>query len=230
MANNEHADSSEDEEAVYSLTEAIDDMMFDLAVSTQNNYRQRITEFQRWYRDNYGRELDSKPKLKRKHLRLYFASKQRTCSQMRAVIIVIKSLTRHLKKRGVLQVDVGHGFESGKQLAPKHERNMSSADVNLFFVEAQKKNDPSTFYLVSLLAYCGIRRMALSKIAKSDVIKSDNQKNGIVTSSYAVRVRKAKGSKTRLVSCSEKMGRGLYEWAQSLPTMYLFPSKGLPEM
>ena len=219
----EQEDSSDDEETNYTLQEALDDWYFGKAQTTVANYKHRVNDFRKWYRNNYhGREIDVG--LKRKHLRLYFALKAKTCTQLRTTVVVIKSLTKHLKKRRITSTDVGAGFSSGKQGPPKYSRNMSAKDVNLFFSVANERNDPSTFYLCQLLAYCGIRRTALSRIAASDIIQSIHQQK----KTYHVIVRKAKGNKSRQVAIHSKVGEGLWKWAQSLSTIHLFPSKKNP--
>ena len=219
----EQEDSSDDEETNYTLQEALDDWYFGKAQTTVANYKHRVNDFRKWYRSNYhGRDIDVG--LKRKHLRLYFAFKAKTCKQLRTTVVVIKSLTKHLKKRRITSTDVGAGFSSGKQGPPKYSRNMSAKDVNLFFSVANERNDPSTFYLCQLLAYCGIRRTALSRIAASDIIQSIHQQK----KTYHVIVRKAKGNKSRQVAIHSKVGEGLWKWAQSLSTIHLFPSKKNP--
>ena len=102
---------------------------------------------------------------------------------------------------------------------------MSANDVRAFFRCAQKKNDPECVIILQLLTYAGVRRPALSRIACNDIIKSDIQIGGAFTSSYCVRLRKTKGNKSRLVKLNDKVGESLYNYAGSLGTVYLFPSK-----
>ena len=220
---NERQSSSEDEETTYSLEEAEEDWYFNKMASTRKSYRQRINCFKEWYKQKTGRTIDAR--LKKKHLRLYFTHKKRTCSQLRAVIVCIKSYTKHLTKRKILKKDVGKDFESTKQLPAKIERNMSAKDVRSFFKEAQKKNDPECIVILQLLTYAGVRRTALSKIACNDIIRTDNQKGGEIQSTYSVRLRKTKGLKSRLVKLNDLVGKSLYDYARSLGTVYLFPSK-----
>jgi site-specific recombinase XerD len=223
MVVNERDSSSEDEETTYSLQEAEEDWFFNKMESTGWAYHQRISDFKKWYKQKTGRTIDAR--LKKKHLRLYFTHKKRTCSQLRAVIVCIKSYTKHLTKRKILKKDVGKDFESTKQLPAKIERNMSAKDVRSFFKEAQKKNDPECIVILQLLTYAGVRRTALSKIACNDIIRSDIQIGSVLTSKYSVRIRKAKGGKSRLVKLNDRVGRHLYDYARSLGTVYLFPSK-----
>jgi site-specific recombinase XerD len=191
--------------------------------STRWAYRQRINDFKKWYLDKTGRTIDTK--LKKKHLRLYFTFKKRTCSQLRAVIVCIKSYTKHLTKRKILKKDVGKDFQSTKQLPAKIERNMSANDVRSFFKEAQKKNDPECLIILQLLTYAGVRRTALSRIACNDIIRSDIQIGSVLTSKYSVRIRKAKGGKSRQVKLNDLVGKSLYDYARSLGTVYLFGNK-----
>lgn len=223
MVVNERDSSSEDEETTYSLQEAEEDWFFNKMESTRWAYRQRINDFKKWYKQKTGRTIDAR--LKKKHLRLFFTFKKRSCSQLRAVIVCIKSYTKHLTKRKILKKDVGKDFESTKQLPAKIERNMSANDVRAFFRCAQKKNDPECIVILQLLTYAGVRRTALSRIACNDIIKTDNQKGADITSTYSVRLRKTKGNKSRLVKLNDRVGKSLYDYARSLGTVYLFPSK-----
>jgi integrase/recombinase XerD len=223
MVVNERDSSSEDEETIYSLEEAEEDWFFNKMESTRINYRNKINELKKWYLDKTGRTIDAR--LKKKHLRLYFTHKKRTNSQLRAVIVCIKSYTKHLTKRKILKKDVGKDFESTKQLPAKIERNMSAKDVRKFFKEAQKKNDPECIVILQLLAYAGVRRTALSRIACNDIIKSENQNGTTIDTTYSVRLRKTKGNKSRRVKLNDKVGKWLYDYARSLGTVYLFPSK-----
>jgi integrase/recombinase XerD len=223
MVVNERDSSSEDEETIYSLEEAEEDWFFNKMESTRINYRNKINELKKWYLDKTGRTIDAR--LKKKHLRLYFTHKKRTNSQLRAVIVCIKSYTKHLTKRKILKKDVGKDFESTKQLPAKIERNMSAKDVRRFFKEAQKKNDPECIVILQLLAYAGVRRTALSRIACNDIIKSENQNGTTIDTTYSVRLRKTKGNKSRRVKLNDKVGKWLYDYARSLGTVYLFPSK-----
>jgi site-specific recombinase XerD len=223
MVVNERDSSSEDEETTYSLQEAEEDWFFNKMESTRWAYRQRINDFKKWYLDKTGRTIDTK--LKKKHLRLYFTFKKRTCSQLRAVIVCIKSYTKHLTKRKILKKDVGKDFQSTKQLPAKIERNMSANDVRAFFRCAQTKSDPECIVILQLLTYAGVRRTALSRIACNDIIRSDIQIGSVLTSKYSVRIRKAKGGKSRQVKLNDLVGKSLYDYARSLGTVYLFGNK-----
>jgi len=97
--------------------------------------------------------------------------------------------------------------------------------VRKFFALAQRKSDSSTFVALQLLVYGGLRIKALSQVASSDIIKTDFQKGNQTESKFSVRVRKAKGGKTRVVSIKKSIGLSLWTYAQSLNTAFLFPSK-----
>ena len=110
-------DSSDDEEQSYNLEEGILDFYVGKAKFTVANYSNRIKQFRNWYRELYGRELDSKPCLKIKHVRLFFQEKSKTCRQMRALVVVIKGLLRHLYKIKVLKkskVSDNENYDSNK--------------------------------------------------------------------------------------------------------------------
>ena len=79
--------------------------------------------------------------------------------------------------------------------------------------------------MLQLLVYCGLRRTVLSKLHRQDIIKSELIKNGSIEIKYSVRARNAKGSKTRVISVKDSVGKSLYDYAQSLDTVHLFPGK-----
>jgi len=226
MVVNEREDSSDDEDVDWTLEETLNDWYYNKMQSTIKFYKIRVNDFRKWLKDNYNRDIDKR--LKRKHLRLYFTHKARTCSQMRATIVCIRSLCRQLKKRRITKEDVGEHFENGKQHPPKHSRNMSPENVQAFFAAAQLKKKPETLHVLQLLAYGGIRRTALSKIQCTDIVESSHQKQGVTTKSYAVNVKKGKGNKSRTVQLRSDIGKALYDYSRSLGTAYLFPSKKNP--
>ena len=219
----EHADSSDDEDVSYTLEECIESWFFNKQPSTRVAYKERIDQFRAWLRKNYKRDIDHR--LKRKHIRLYLNSKSSTCSQLRAIIVVIKSLCRELKKRGVIPVDVSSGFSSGRQKPPKFERNISPDTVRAMFRVAQKKSSKQTMVLLQIAVYAGLRIGALSRLSCSDILKVEHNTGA---NTFQIRVRCAKGNKTRLVSIKSSIGRYIYEYAQSLNTIYLFPSSKKP--
>ena len=119
---NETVESSDESDVEYSLSEAIESWLFNKAASTRTAYSMRINCFRAWLKSNYNRDIDHR--LKRKHIRIYLNEKSKSCGQIRAVLVVLKSLCKELKKRNILKTDVSSGFESGKQKVPKFERNL----------------------------------------------------------------------------------------------------------
>ena len=220
-AANDADSSSEDEESVYTFEEAISSWYFGKRPSTIVAYRNRVNDFILWMKENYNRSIDHR--LKVKHVRLYFVFKRKTVRQMRATIVVIKSLLVHLFKKKIIRKNIALSFISGKQLPPANERNMSVATVKTFFREAQKKKDPSTLVILQILAYGGLRRGALSSLKKEDIKCTEFQKDGIIIKSYKIHVRDGKGGKARYVPMHPKIGANIYSYAQSLNSVYLFP-------
>jgi site-specific recombinase XerD len=239
-------DSSDDEEQSYNLEEGILDFYVGKAKFTVANYSNRIKQFRNWYRELYGRELDSKPCLKIKHVRLFFQEKSKTCRQMRALVVVIKGLLRHLYKIKVLKKDLSLTFKTEKQLPPAVERVMSPELVKRFFIEANKHRNSSTTHMLQCLAYGGVRRTACSELMKTDIKKIDHQKNGELVSNFSIFVRNGKGmsiallasillpsltllffsflgGKSRTIALKKSIGASLYHYAQGLNSQYLFP-------
>jgi integrase/recombinase XerD len=215
--------SSSDEEEEYTLEEAIQAWYSGKTQATIQSYRRRIQQFQKWLLEEYNRPIDRR--LKTKHLKLYFTAKATTCTQLRAMVVCIKSLCRHLYKLKIIKKDVGLTIPDPKQLPPKNERVMTPATVKEFFRLAQTKKNKSTFHLLQILVYGGLRITALSKLKVADVKCDENQKDGEVTKSYKIHIRLGKGGKSRYCPLKRDVGASLYEWAQSLGTTYLFASK-----
>tara|TARA_B110000091_G_scaffold187256_1_gene208351 strand:- start:79 stop:1239 length:1161 start_codon:yes stop_codon:yes gene_type:complete len=216
-----NASSSDDEEDSFTLSEALEQWLFNKTLSTRYTYLRRISDFRAWMQATYQRDID---RTKTKHIRMYLNHKSKTCVQIRATIVVIKSCFKVLVKCKILKNDVSAGFDSGKQKPAKHERNLSSDTIRALFRQAQRRKNPSTMVLLQIAVYCGLRIGALSSLACSDIIKTDVQ-NQV---SYKIRVRCGKGQKTRLVHVKKSIGRAIWEYAQSLGTIYLFPSKMKP--
>lgn len=193
-------DSSDDEEQSYNLEEGVLDFYVGKAKFTVANYSNRIKLFRNWYRELYGRELDSKPALKIKHVRLFFQEKSKTCRQLRALVVVIKGLLRHLYKIKVLKKDLSLTFKTEKQLPARTERVMSPKMVKKFFIEANKHRNSSTMHILQCLAYGGLRRTACSALMKTDIKKVDHQKNGELVSNFSIFVRNGKGMSIALLA------------------------------
>jgi integrase/recombinase XerD len=144
---------------------------------------------------------------------------------MRPVISVLKSLFKHLKKLNVIKRDILLTFDNVKQKQPRHERTMSVATVKFMFKEALKQSTPISFHIMQLFVYAGLRRTVLSKLLRSDIVRTEFSKNGEVDFRYSVKARDAKGGKNRTIGLKSDVGRSLYDYASSLTTEYLFPGK-----
>ena len=223
---NDVESSSEDEESVYTFEEALESWFYNKRPSTIVAYRNRANDFILWFKENYNRPMS---RLKVKHVRLYFVHKKKSCRQMRATVVTIKSLLVHLFKKKIIKKNIALSFESGRQLPPSCERTMSVATVKSFFREAQKMKDGSTLIALQLLAYGGLRRGVLSKLKKTDIKCTTLQQNGQIEKSYKIHVRNGKGSgpsgKSRYVPLKPSIGEHIYNYAQGLNSIYLFPGK-----
>ena len=151
--------SSSSDEETYTLREALDLFFEKLATTTVRAYKQRINDFIQWYGVEYGRMIDRK--LKRKHLKRYFVHKKNSGTrQMRIVIVVVKSMCRHLFKLKMLKKDI----TDPKQLPAKNERKMSPDTVKAFFSLANTKRNASYWAMIALLTYAGLRIKVLSRL------------------------------------------------------------------
>ena len=216
-------ESSEEEEDIYTLEEAIQVWYEKKSRATRFSYNQYVKHFQSWLHANYGRDINHQLKLK--HVRLYLSHKSKTTTQMRPVISVLKSLFKHLKKLNVIKRDILLTFDNVKTKPPRHERTMSVATVKAMFKEALKKSTPISFHILQLFVYAGLRRTVLSKLLRSDIVRTEFSKNGQVDFRYSVKARDAKGGKNRTIGIKTDVGRSLYDYAASLTTEYLFPGK-----
>ena len=216
-------DSSEDEDEKYSLDEAIQVWYEKKSRATRFAYNQYIKHFQTWLHASYGRTIDHR--LKKKHVKLYLVEKAKTMSQMRPVISTLKSLFKHLKKLNVIKKDILLDFDNVKKKPPRHERTMSVATVKAMFKEALKQSTPVSFHILQLLVYCGLRRTVLSKLLRSDIVRTEFIKNGESEFKYLVKARDAKGGKNRTIGVKTSVGQSLYDYSSSLTTEYLFPGK-----
>jgi len=216
-------DSSEEEEDSYTLEEAIHVWYEKKSRATRFSYNQYTKHFQTWLHANYGRIIDHQ--LKKKHVKLYLVEKQKTTTQMRPVISVLKSLFKHLKKLNVIKRDILLDFDNVKTKAPRHERTMSVATVKAMFKEALKQSTPISFHILQLFVYAGLRRTVLSKLLRSDIVRTEFSKSGESEFRYSVKARDAKGGKNRTIGLKSDVGRSLYDYASSLTTEYLFPGK-----
>jgi len=214
------AESSSDEDEVYSVDEAIVDWLFDKSQATCRNYRVRLLNFRVFLRTRFKRDLD---KCKKKHIRAYLTEKGKTAA-LRPILCVIKSCFKHLHKRNVIAKDCSIGFKLGRQNPCRTERNLKTADIRKMFALSQKKNSPMSHALLQCLTYSGIRITALSKLRRDSVIKTSIEKDGVPIDKYFLRIDNAKGNKHRKVMLKASIGASLYRYAASLSGEWLFPS------
>lgn len=226
LPTNAAQESSDDEEEVYTLSEALEEWYFNKSQSTIKSYKHRIKDMRQWMKENYGetRDIDS---MRKKHIRLYINSKAGTVTQLRPLMCAIKSCFKHLQKTRVIKIDPAKDFESGKQNPPKFERNLSASDVRLFFKEASKKNDQRTHAMLQLMCYGGLRLRVLSQLPCSSIIRTEFLKNKKKDFHYSIAVKKAKGNKSRRVALRKDIGLQVYNFAQlqNKSGLYLFPGK-----
>lgn len=148
------ADSSSDDDIEhFTLDEGIESWLYNKTLTTRDSYLRRISQFRSWMQSKYNREID---RCKSKHIRMYLNFKAKSCKQIRAIVVVIKSLFKHLVKCNVVDKNPAASFDSGKQKPAKHERNLSSDTVRALFRLAQKKKNPSTLILLQIAVYCGM--------------------------------------------------------------------------
>ena len=218
------AESSDDSDEEMNFAECYDLWFEGKTQSTVASYRRRADDFIKWYADEYGRAPDNR--LKAKHLKRFFVLKAKSCGQLRACVVCIKSLCRFLYKKKILRRDITLNIDDPKQLPPTSERTMTPATVKAFFAIANQKKDPSTVCMLQVLTYAGLRITALSRLHAAD-IKCDEHAGlgGVITKSYKIHVRNGKGGKDRYCPLNKKVGEHLYQYAQSLNTTYLFPGK-----
>ena len=215
------ADSSSDDDETFTLEEGIMIWYEKKTRATQFAYNQYVQHFRTWLRAEYGRDIDHR--LKTKHLKLYLIEKAKTTSQMRPVISVLKSLFKHLKKLDVIKRDILLTFDNCKQKPPRHERKLDVSTVRLMFKESLKQSTPVTHVILQLLVYAGLRRTVLSKLLRTDIIRTELIKDGDIEFKYSVKARDAKGGKNRTIGIKTDVGRSLWDFAQSCSTEYLFP-------
>ena len=78
--------------------------------------------------------------------------------------------------------------------------------------------------MLQIGVYGGLRISEIAALATCDIVATEHQSSSNTTTSYSVRVRCGKNSKTRLVSLKKSVGLNIWTYAQSLTTKYLFPS------
>ena len=147
-------------------------------------YNQYVKHFRTWLKAAHGRDIDHR--LKQKHVKLYLIEKAKSTSQMRPVISVLKSLFKHLKKLDVIKRDILLTFDNVKQNPPRHERKLDVSTVKKMFKESLKQSTPVTHVILQLLVYAGLRRTVLSKLLRTDIVRTELIKNGDIEFKYSV--------------------------------------------
>ena len=170
------ADSSSDDDETFTLEEAILIWYEKKTRATRFAYNQYVQHFRNWLNAAYGRDICLK--LKQNHVKLYLIEKAKTTMQMRPVISVLKSLFKHLKKLGVIKRDILLNFDNCKQKPPRHERKLDVSTVKLMFKESLKQSTPVTHTILQLLVYAGLRRTVLSKLLRTDIVRTELIKDG----------------------------------------------------
>lgn len=217
--------SSSDEDESYSLREALDLFFEKLANSTVIAYKQRINDFIQWYGKEYARAIGDR-RMKKKHLVRYFLHKRTTGTrQMRIVIVSIKSMCRFLFKLKLLKKDITIGIPDPRQLPAKNERKMTPDTVKAFFALSNTNKDASSWCMLAILTYAGLRIKVLSRLKCADIKCDEVQKDGAIVKSYGVAVRDGKGGKDRFCPLKTAIGEKLYAYAQSLTTTHLFSGR-----
>ena len=216
-------ESSEEEEEQMTVDECIQDWYYTKSRATQFAYANYVKHFTKWLKENYNRGIDHR--LKTKHVKLYLVHRKTTMNQLRPIISVLKSLFKHLKKKNVLRRDILFNFENVKQKPARHERTMDVSTVKKMFKESLKKSSPVSHVILQLLTYCGLRRTVLSKLLRSDIVRTELIKNGSTEFKYSVKARDAKGGKSRTIGVKDSVGKSLWDYAQSCKTEHLFCGK-----
>ena len=121
--------------------------------------------------------------------------------------------------------DILINFENVKQKPARHERTMDVSTVKKMFKESLKKSSQISHVILQLLTYCGLRRTVLSKLLRSDIVRTELIKNGSIEFKYSVKARDAKGGKSRTIGVKDSVGKSLWDYAQSCKTEYLFCGK-----
>ena len=79
--------------------------------------------------------------------------------------------------------DILLNFDNCKQKPPRHERKLDVSTVKLMFKESLKESTPVTHTILQLLVYAGLRRTVLSKLLRTDIVRTESKKMKILNSS-----------------------------------------------
>jgi integrase len=102
---------------------------------------------------------------------------------------------------------------------------MDVSTVKKMFKESLKKSSPVSHVILQLLAYCGLRLTILSRLLRSDIVRTELIKNGSTEFKYSVKAKGAKGGKNRTIGVKDSVGKSLWGYAQSCKTEHLFCGK-----
>ena len=214
-------ESSSDSDEEYTVQSALEDWHYGKSEQTITNYTNRVKQFERFLAAKYNKTLE---KAKRKHLKAYFTMLNKTCSQIRPDLCILRSMYRHFVKVGLCKKDPTHRFKVAQQLPAKQSRDLSSEQVRKLFAEAQKKRSKVTFAILQVLTYAGIRIGACASLLNKDVVRRIDDKN---VEHYSLRVLKGKGNKSRCIPLKQSIGKSLHAFAaiQAKKSVFLFPGR-----
>lgn len=221
-------EESSDDEGGYTIEQGLADWVYSKSVATKRSYLQFCRRFRAFLTQNYcGKDLDS---VRKRHIRAFLANLSTTNASTRHALCIIKSVCGHLAKLGILRKDPSVGFKLPQQLAPRVERSLDSAAVRALFRIARERRNKSTFHVLQVLTYAGLRLTACCSLKRTDIHRVEGANSKACapkakTYSYFLRVRKAKGGKTRKIYLKGTIGKSLYDYAQTVKSTYLFPGK-----
>jgi len=222
-------ESSDSDEGGYTIEQALTDWLYNKSPATRKSYSFVVTRFRKFLSGKYdGRDLD---KLRKRHIRAFLAVLSATNVSIRPALCVIKSVSGHLAKLGVMKKDPSVSFKLPLQPPPSVERNLDSASIRAIFKIASHRRNKSTFHVLQVLTYAGMRLAACANLKRADIHRVDVPNAGASAQSsssvrqytYFIRVRCAKNAKTRKIYLKATIGKSLWDYAQSLSSVWLFP-------
>jgi len=213
-------DSSSDSDEQYDIESGLEDWYYQKSKETVRFYKTTINRFRKWMSEKFGKDLD---KVKKKHIRAYIVLLTPTNSQVRPILCVLKSLFKHFLRIGIIVKDPSAPFKLAQQLPCRVERNLTSAQVREMFAKSHEKRDKTSFAILQVLVYAGLRVGACARLRCADIIKAVTDKG----EHYYVRVINGKGGKSRKVPLKLEIGRSLQAYAtiQSKRGVYMFPGR-----
>lgn len=215
-------ESSDSDEGGYTISQALTDWKYNKSPATRKSYSFVIKRLRKFLSEKYdGRDLD---KLRKRHIRAFLAVLSATNASIRPALCVIKSVCGHLAKLGVMRKDPSVSFKLPIQAPPRVERNLDSASIRAIFKIASHRRNKSTFHVLQVLTYAGMRLAACSSLKRADIHRVDVPNAGSVKQyTYFLRVRCAKNAKTRKIYLKATIGKSLWDYAQTVNSVWLFP-------